>query len=123
MTPLQNYFTNLKARLTLSHAIDSYQILLEKIKDAEGYIKIKSNLIDGTILYIFEYVVINNDKLETIKYRYHLQDDHGNLIKRWDNAPHHQEIETFPDHVHEGEKLKPSNINNLEKLLSLLEVV
>lgn len=31
-----------------------------------------------------------------------------NLIMRWDNAPHHREIETFPHHVHEGAEIKPS---------------
>lgn len=30
------------------------------------------------------------------------------LITRWDNAPHHPEIETFPHHIHEGDNIKPT---------------
>jgi len=37
--------------------------------------------------------------LTTTKYRYHWQTGSGKLIKRWDNAPHHPEIDTFPDHL------------------------
>ncbi|HLD42080.1 MAG TPA: DUF6516 family protein [archaeon] len=42
------------------------------------------------------------------------QAENGKIIKRWDNAPHHPEIKTFPDHVHMGseeivkEAIKPS---------------
>jgi hypothetical protein len=43
-----------------------------------------------------------------IDYSYHWQDKEKRLITRWDNAPHHPEIETFPHHVHEGEYIKPS---------------
>ena len=35
-----------------------------------------------------------------LNYAYHWQERSGKLIKRWDNAPHHKEILTFPHHVH-----------------------
>jgi len=31
----------------------------------------------------------------------------GKLRKRWDNAPHHKEVETFPYHIHIGRKVSP----------------
>jgi hypothetical protein len=36
----------------------------------------------------------------TRKYRFHYMDYNRCLICRWDNAPHHQELKTFPDHAH-----------------------
>lgn len=36
------------------------------------------------------------------KYRHHWQDADGQLRKRWDNAPHHPEIDSFPNHLHDG---------------------
>lgn len=52
--------------------------------------------------------LINNTELNirekvtaySFRYAYHWQDNQGNLIKRWDNAPHHQNIKTFPYHQH-----------------------
>jgi len=34
------------------------------------------------------------------KYRYHFMDGSDQLIFRYDNAPHHPEVATFPDHTH-----------------------
>jgi len=34
------------------------------------------------------------------KYAYHWQDREGQLIRRWDNAPHWPAISTFPHHKH-----------------------
>jgi predicted RNase H-like nuclease (RuvC/YqgF family) len=37
-------------------------------------------------------------------YSYHIQKD-GKMVRRWDNAPHWPEMETFPHHYHlNGEK-------------------
>jgi hypothetical protein len=36
------------------------------------------------------------------KYRFHWQTKEEALIKRWDNARHHPEIDTFPHHLHDG---------------------
>lgn len=56
------------------------------------------------MLEAFERVTENNSTkiFKTTKYHFHWQDLNNQLIKRWDNAPHHPEIETFPDHVHLG---------------------
>jgi hypothetical protein len=32
----------------------------------------------------------------------------GEMLLRWDNAPHHPEIPTHPDHRQEGEEVVPS---------------
>ena len=35
-----------------------------------------------------------------IQYSFHLQDARGRLVFRYDNAPHHRELPTFPHHKH-----------------------
>jgi hypothetical protein len=56
-------------------------------------------------------------------YKFHWQDSQGRLIKRWDNAPHHPEVEGFPHHLHDGseENVIPgaSNIDT-EMVLQLI---
>jgi len=72
---------------------------------------------DGTELHIFEYV---DSGLHKIDYSFHWQNKEKKLIKRWDNAPHHKEIETFPHHLHNGEAImssaEPTFVDVLKKI-------
>jgi len=61
--------------------------------------------------------------LEVTKYRCHWQDSNGRLIKRWDNAPHHPEVDTFPHHLHdeaENRVIGHSALTGLEALQRIL---
>ncbi|MEN4006010.1 MAG: DUF6516 family protein [Methanobacteriaceae archaeon] len=42
------------------------------------------------------------------------------LITRWDNAPHHKEVETFPQHV--GENIKPLKEPTFIEILRWIEM-
>ncbi|WP_457613933.1 toxin-antitoxin system TumE family protein [Methanocaldococcus sp.] len=39
-------------------------------------------------------------------YSFHWQDKNGDLIVRWDNAPHYRNIKTFPHYKHTKNVLK-----------------
>jgi hypothetical protein len=41
-----------------------------------------------------------------VKYRYQYMDEKQELIFRYDNAPHHVKIYTFPHHKHESDGIK-----------------
>lgn len=43
-------------------------------------------------------------------YSFHLQNADGEIVIRYDNAPHHSELSTFPHHRHvgSGEAVEPS---------------
>lgn len=64
--------------------------------------------------------------LQVTTYRHHWQDGSGRLLKRWDNAPHHPEIETFPHHLHDGAEdrvVAHPAVTGPEVLLRILEDV
>jgi len=67
------------------------------------YIKILAILKDNSQLYITEY----ND-IEVREYSYHWQTSQKEMIVRWDNAPHHKTIKTFPHHKHLENKVVES---------------
>ena len=54
---------------------------------------------DESRLYFIEFVNVK-ETIEVYKYSYHYQDRNGDLIFRYDMAPHHREIQTFPHHKH-----------------------
>ena len=55
------------------------------------------------------------------KYSFHWQATDGELIIRWDNAPHHPELSTHPDHKHIGETVEMAGEVSLDEVLSRIE--
>ena len=67
---------------------------------SEGFIRGSIVFDNGYRLSFFEYIVVSGGRVERLKYRYHLEDDAGRLVFRYDNAPHHRGLPTFPHHKH-----------------------
>jgi len=56
---------------------------------------------DGGTLELFEYVTESGGQIRLAKYSFHWQDAQKQLVRRWDNAPHHPNLPNSPHHVHE----------------------
>ena len=114
---LSDYFDFLKKIAIQNPDVLKFRQIKEFIGVTRGYIRFALELRDGTELHIFEYV---DSSLHKIEYSYHWQNNEKKLIKRWDNAPHHKEIETFPHHLHNGEHVmssaEPTFVEILEKI-------
>lgn len=61
--------------------------------------------------------VKNTDREQKIKYRYHYMNENQEMLFRYDNAPHHREIETFPHHKHELNRVSVAKEPNLYNIL------
>lgn len=79
---------------------------------------VKAVLVDKSIFFVRELSTSTESK-----YSYHWQTKTGKIICRWDNAPHHPNIKTFPHHKHKGSKqnVLPSEEITLEKVLEALK--
>lgn len=117
---IENYLSQVKTALIISPVVKSYTTTRELHKELEGYIRVRAVLKNDTKLDIFIYVR-TNDKLTHEKYSFHWQTPQGKLIKRWDNAPHHHELDTFPHHIHKGSEVEPHSPVNLFQILKILE--
>ena len=85
---------------------------------SEGFIRGTIMFIDGSTLGFLEYVRIIESKPAKIKYRYNYTDKNSKLVFRYDNAPHHRKLKTFPHHKHLPNNIvKPTTEPNLEKIL------
>lgn len=113
---LESYLAELKASLTASPIVKDIDILDEFITSVSGFIDCKVTLIDGSVLYVTEYFTLYADKIKRDKYSYHLQRN-DDFVIRWDNAPHHKEVSTYPFHVHKGGEVHESKEMKLEKVL------
>ncbi|MBD3215262.1 MAG: hypothetical protein GF311_21825 [Candidatus Lokiarchaeota archaeon] len=70
---------------------------------------------NGNLFFIKEYISVNEHL-----YLYHWQMADGTLMTRWDNSPHHREIETFPHHKH-NPNLEKSYETTFEKLHEVIK--
>jgi len=68
------------------------------------FFKMRLRLADGSSLRIWE----KRYKGSLQRYSYYWLDEVDNQIIGWDNAPHHQEIKTYPRHKHLDGNIFPS---------------
>jgi len=109
----------------IKREIARMQIELEKYEkqfaDDKGLIEGEVYFIDESCLEFLE--VINSNQLNKEKYKFQYMDKDKQLIFRYDNARHHNDIKTFPHHKHIEETVLESIEPNLEQILSEIEYV
>jgi hypothetical protein len=114
---IESYMNDLDVLISASASIVEIDIIRRDIRDTglekTALFRYRIKLIDESLIEITERILEEGGRLITTKYRYHWQSGSGKLIKRWDNAPHHPEIDTFPDHLHDGSE---ENIKSFRKM-------
>lgn len=98
MTP-RSYFLELQQIALSATFVATCDLAYQEINATRCYINGILHLKSGHQLHVAEFVVLETS-VTRLKYRYHLQRVDGVLVARWDNAPHHPQIATFPDHKH-----------------------
>ena len=80
-------------------------------------------MVDGSTLQFLELIDRKDDEIIRPKYRFHFMDSADKMIFRYDNAPHHPEVATYPHHKHIQGKEKPKQSKGigLREVLSEIE--
>ena len=82
------------------------------------YIKGSILFIDSSILEISLFVRESHKAISIDKYRFHYMDNHGDMLFRYDNAPHHHKLSSFPNHKHIGNRTIPATPPDLQNVLN-----
>lgn len=114
---IDEYFATVERRLRAFPLAVAVEMRSERVDLDRGFFKARMTCTDGSELHLFEYVVVDEGEPGRQSYRYHHQRSDGALIKRWDDAPHHPEVPTFPHHLHEGGTVRPTEPPDLETVL------
>jgi len=96
---ISRYFADFEYKIIGLDFILGSEVSKRKINNFLGIIESKLFFEKG-ILEILEVIIIIDGQLIKKKYKYHFQNQAGGMIFRYDNAPHHQSITTFPHHKH-----------------------
>lgn len=96
---ITEYFQKIESRIAeCTHIVES-SVTKDQRSLHIGIIEGRLLFTDESSLHFIEFVDVKGG-VEKFKYAYHYQDRSGNMIFRYDMAPHHQEIPTFPHHKH-----------------------
>jgi hypothetical protein len=108
---IESYFSRLEKIIQGFPSISTYTITKKTYNSEQG-------VIFGTIVFSNEFQLEFTEVIDTgfpnkLKYRYHLMDQTKQMIFRYDNAPHHKEIKSFPHHKHTLDNIVESNERSL----------
>ncbi|NKQ34470.1 MAG: hypothetical protein HF973_02520 [Chloroflexi bacterium] len=122
MSKLDEYLNQIELALVSSPIVSTYKVTRRWANTDDGYIRLEIQLVNHDLMEAAEYFVLENDQIQTEDYRFHWMDQNKQLRRRWDNAPHHPEVATFPHHIHdETGNIIPGQTMSIFDLLTLLE--
>jgi hypothetical protein len=114
---IDQYFINFGNIVNGLDFVVKLEIQTRKINDflgiIEGVLTFENGLLD-----ILEVIKFTENQINKTKYKYHFQTNNGEMIFRYDNAPHHQNVETFPHHKHIRTEIIESNAPEIGQILA-----
>jgi len=118
---LSNYAFKIEHEIIHCALVIHHDFKVTMSSPATGYIEAKVIFQDGSILILFEFLRLVEDSVVREKYRYHYMNPDNKMIFRYDDAPHHKEISTFPNHKHVGEEIIESSLPQIKAVLEEIE--
>ncbi len=101
--------------LDRSNRVKSYEIQDNKRWPDGFYYRLRVVFTDESVLFAREY--FDPDERH---YAFHWQNKENRMITRWDNAPHHHDISTFPHHKHSNEGISESTEISLHEVIEII---
>jgi Family of unknown function (DUF6516) len=121
---IDEYFQQIRDIIESCSIVQSYNLVTDGRSLYLGFIRGDLLLVDGSLLHIREFVDVKLG-IERGKYSYQYMGTANNLIFRYDNDPHHQELNlaNYPHHKHTGseDNIEDSNAPSLTDILKEIE--
>jgi len=119
---LRSHRSTIESAIHESIAAVTSSLNVVQLSPTTGYIEGEVGFVGGVRLSFFEFWRRASEGIKREKYRYHLMDTQNQLIFRYDNAPHHPAIATFPHHKHLPDKTVASRPPDFVDVLAEVEV-
>ena len=118
---IEEYFQSIEDCITDCLYVTESQIRKDKRSFYIGVVEGEIRFTDNSFLHFIEFVNVK-EVVSKYKYSYHYQDNAEQVVFRYDMAPHHKEIKSFPHHKHLGsEKVIQSFAPTLGEVLQEIE--
>lgn len=121
---IKRFVENIDKTIASSSIVLSSNIQKHFIPDGKAvYFKGNVIFVDFSVLEIAMFVSESNDALTIEKYRLHYMNSNGQMLFRYDNAPHHPEITSHPRHKHISNKVIPTAESSLKDVLKEISAI
>lgn len=87
------------------------------------YVKGSLLFIDSSILDIAIFAREIRNSISIAKYRFPYMDNQRHMVFRYDNAPHHPELPSYPHHKHIKNIVVSSSLPSLKEILNEVNVI
>jgi hypothetical protein len=116
---IRDYFSEVEKKL------EEIKWLIKKKTTEFNLVSEEMGIVKGKIVFVNNYALDFRELVseEHTDYRVHFMNGNNRLIKRWDSAPHHKEITTFPFHVHTPEGVLECNKVNLIEVIDIAKAL
>lgn len=114
---IRGYFSDVEKKL------EECKWLIKKKSIEFSLVSEEMGIIKGKIVFVNNYSLDFRELVsaEHTGYRFHFMNGDNRLIKRWDSAPHHKEIASFPFHLHTPEGVMKCDKVNLIEVIGSIE--
>jgi hypothetical protein len=119
---IENYFDLVETALIESAVIQSFRVLRREVSLSDGKLRLKAQLVDDSLIEMFAYVIEQEQQASVQKYSFHWQAQNGDLICRWDNAPHYLHLRSAPHHRHNADGTV-SEVYGVSDFLMVLKII
>lgn len=96
----QNYFDEIEQQLLTDSNISIEQFSAIVLTPERANLRLRVRFQSSFLLAVSEALVVIDNQISHLDYRYHFQDDQNNLIFRYDSTPHFPDLPSFPHHKH-----------------------
>ena len=114
---LQNYFDTLEQTLLTQSSLYVEQFTITLLTPERANLRLRIRLKLTHLLSISEALMVSNNQLTPLDYRYHFQDPTHQLIFRYDSTPHFPNLPTFPHHKHLPDRVVATSKPTLEAVI------
>lgn len=121
MKSIKEYFERIQTLIIELSRVEVERYEEQVFSHERGNLRIRIRFFDNSLLEISDTVLIKEEVFIWLSYRYHYQKADGSTIFRYDNAPHHRELSTYPDHKHIGESIVEAERPDIEQVLDELK--
>lgn len=116
-----NYLYRLYDTVVSRGYIEIEQLIFYNRSNRRGSIRGQLKFYDGSVLIFGEVLILRDRQIEKVRYTYHYQSESGDLVFRYDNAPHYPDLSTNPHHKHIGSTVEPTVPPDLSDVLREIE--
>ena len=121
---LEDYLKNIELALLVLEQVYVERYTEEILTPTRVNLRLRIRSHFGYLLEMNEAVIVENNVLTFLDYRYHCQDRHNTLIFRYDSTPHFPDLSSFPHHKHLPKDViaceKPDLIQVLQEVTVLI---